>query len=86
MAEGAISAKHKELIALAIGVSQHCSGCIGFHVKALLKISSRFSYHRQRNTAGAQGSGAPPLRLRMRMQVVRFGRGGAVTVQAQLGQ
>ena len=27
MAEGAISAKHKELIALAIGVSQHCSGC-----------------------------------------------------------
>ena len=24
MAEGAISAKHKELIALAIGVSQHC--------------------------------------------------------------
>lgn len=28
MAEGAISAKHKELIALAIGVSQHCSGCI----------------------------------------------------------
>ena len=35
MAEGAISAKNKELIALAIGVSQHCSGCIGFHVKAL---------------------------------------------------
>jgi AhpD family alkylhydroperoxidase len=38
MAEGTISAKHKELIALAIGVSQHCSGCIGFHVKALLKL------------------------------------------------
>lgn len=38
MAEGAISAKHKELIALAIGVSQHCSGCIGFHVKALHKL------------------------------------------------
>ena len=40
MAEGAISAKHKELIALAIGVSQHCSGCIGFHVKALLKLGA----------------------------------------------
>jgi AhpD family alkylhydroperoxidase len=38
MAEGTISTKHKELIALAIGVSQHCSGCIGFHVKALLKL------------------------------------------------
>jgi AhpD family alkylhydroperoxidase len=38
MAEGAVSAKHKELIALAIGVTQHCSGCIGFHVKALIKL------------------------------------------------
>lgn len=40
MAEGAISAKHKELIALAIGVSQRCSGCIGFHVKALKKLGA----------------------------------------------
>ena len=38
MAEGAVSAKHKELIALAIGITQHCSGCIAFHVKALLKL------------------------------------------------
>ena len=38
MAEGAIGAKHKELIALAIGITQHCSGCIGFHVKALIKL------------------------------------------------
>ena len=38
MAEGAVSAKHKELIALSIGVTQHCSGCIGFHVKALVKL------------------------------------------------
>lgn len=38
MAEGAVSAKHKELMALAIGVTQHCSGCIAFHVKALIKL------------------------------------------------
>lgn len=38
MAEGAISAKHKELIALAIGISQRCSGCIGFHTKALVRL------------------------------------------------
>ena len=25
-------------MALAIGITQHCSGCIGFHVKALLKL------------------------------------------------
>lgn len=38
MAEGALSAKHKELMALAIGITQHCSGCIAFHVKALIKL------------------------------------------------
>jgi AhpD family alkylhydroperoxidase len=38
MAEGSVSAKHKELMALAIGITQHCSGCIGFHVKALKKL------------------------------------------------
>ena len=40
MAEGAVSAKHKELIALAIGITQHCSGCVGFHVKALIKLGA----------------------------------------------
>jgi AhpD family alkylhydroperoxidase len=38
MTEGAVSEKHKELIALAIGITQHCSGCIGFHVKALRRL------------------------------------------------
>jgi AhpD family alkylhydroperoxidase len=38
MAEGAVSTKNKELIALAIGITQHCSGCIGFHVKALRRL------------------------------------------------
>ena len=40
MAEGALTSKHKELIALAIGVTQRCSGCIGFHVKALQKLGA----------------------------------------------
>jgi len=38
MAEGTVSAKHKEMIALAIGVTQHCGGCIAFHVKALRRL------------------------------------------------
>ncbi|GLS16161.1 carboxymuconolactone decarboxylase family protein [Hydrogenophaga electricum] len=38
MADGAISARHKELMALAIGITQRCSGCIGFHVKALHRL------------------------------------------------
>lgn len=40
MAEGALSAKTKELLALAIGVAGHCDGCIGFHVKALVALGA----------------------------------------------
>ena len=38
MTAGALDARTKELIALAIGITQHCSGCIAFHVKALHKL------------------------------------------------
>lgn len=36
--EGSLSALHKELIALAIGVASRCDACIGFHVKALIRL------------------------------------------------
>lgn len=39
MKTGALEEKHKELMALAIGITQHCSGCIGFHVKALKRLN-----------------------------------------------
>lgn len=32
VADGALSGKVKELIALAIGIAVHCDGCISFHV------------------------------------------------------
>ena len=38
MAAGALDAKTKELIALAVGVAARCDGCIGFHVKALVQL------------------------------------------------
>ncbi len=38
MKDGALDAKTKELIALAIGVAARCDGCIGFHVQALIKL------------------------------------------------
>lgn len=58
MAEGAISAKNKELIALAIGVTQHCSGCIGFHVKALVKLGcSKAELEEMLNVAVYMGGG-----------------------------
>lgn len=40
MADGALSRKTKELIALALGVAAHCDGCIGFHVQALVKLGA----------------------------------------------
>jgi AhpD family alkylhydroperoxidase len=37
---GAVDQKTKELIALAIGVTQRCDGCIGFHAKALTELGA----------------------------------------------
>lgn len=38
--EGTLDKKTKELIALAIGVSTRCDGCIGFHAKACLELGA----------------------------------------------
>jgi AhpD family alkylhydroperoxidase len=38
MKAGALSALDKELVALGIGVAARCDGCIGFHVKALIRL------------------------------------------------
>ncbi len=38
--DGALSAKDKELMALAIGVAIRCEGCIAFHAKAAAKYGA----------------------------------------------
>lgn len=38
--DGALDKKTKELIALAIGVSTRCDGCIGFHTQALVRLGA----------------------------------------------
>lgn len=40
IAAGEISAKNKELMALAIGISKQCVDCIGFHVKAAIEAGA----------------------------------------------
>ncbi|MDD2743653.1 MAG: carboxymuconolactone decarboxylase family protein [Rhodocyclaceae bacterium] len=40
MKAGALSEIDKELLALAIGISTHCDGCIGFHLKALIRLGA----------------------------------------------
>ena len=40
MEPGVLSGIDKELIALAIGVAARCDGCLGFHVKALVRLGA----------------------------------------------
>jgi len=61
MAEGAVSAKNKELIALAIGITQHCSGCIGFHVKALHRLQCTRAELEEMLTVCVYMGGGPAL-------------------------
>lgn len=37
MADGAVPASVKELVALAIAVSTHCDGCVAYHAKAAVQ-------------------------------------------------
>lgn len=37
---GALDAKTKELIALAIGIDARCDGCLAFHAKALVRLGA----------------------------------------------
>lgn len=38
--DGALDKTTKELIALALGVAGHCDACIGFHVRALVRLGA----------------------------------------------
>jgi AhpD family alkylhydroperoxidase len=40
MTDGALNAKTKELMALALGVAARCDPCIGYHVQALVKLGA----------------------------------------------
>lgn len=40
MAEGALSALNKELIATAIAVATRCEGCVGYHVRSLVRMGA----------------------------------------------
>jgi len=40
LAPGALDAKTKELLALALGVASRCDPCIGFHAQALVRLGA----------------------------------------------
>lgn len=58
IADGALDAKTKELIALAIGVAARCDGCLGFHTKALVRLgASEAEVHETLGVAIYMGGG-----------------------------
>jgi len=40
MKEGAVSALNKELVCIGIGITQRCLDCIGYHVKAAIRLGA----------------------------------------------
>jgi len=38
--DGALTKKMKELIALSLGVAAHCDACLGYHLKALVRLGA----------------------------------------------
>lgn len=39
-ADGALSTKTKELIALSLGIAARCDGCLAFHARALVELGA----------------------------------------------
>jgi AhpD family alkylhydroperoxidase len=61
MQPGALSAIDKELMALAIGVATHCDGCIGFHVKSLVRLGASHEQLTETLAVAVYMGGGPSL-------------------------
>lgn len=61
MAEGALTAKTKELIAMALGVAARCDACIGFHAKALVALGVTQAELREALAVAVYMGGGPSL-------------------------
>ncbi|WP_222564241.1 carboxymuconolactone decarboxylase family protein [Novilysobacter antarcticus] len=61
MEPGVLSAIDKELMALAIGVATRCDGCIGFHVKALVRLGASYKQLTETLAVAVYMGGGPSL-------------------------
>jgi AhpD family alkylhydroperoxidase len=59
--DGALDKKTKELIALGIGISTRCDGCIGFHTEALIKLGVSREEFREVLSMAIYMGGGPSL-------------------------
>lgn len=57
-ADGALSAKHKELMAMAIGIAVRCHGCLAFHAQACVRMGvTRAEFEEMLQVAMYMGGG-----------------------------
>ncbi len=61
MEPGVLSAIDKELMALSIGVATKCDGCIGFHVKALVRLGASYQQLTETLAVAVYMGGGPSL-------------------------
>ena len=61
MEPGVLSAIDKELMALSIGVAGHCDGCIGFHVKTLVRLGASHAQLTETLAVAVYMGGGPSL-------------------------
>lgn len=61
MEPGVVSAIDKELMALSIGVATHCDGCIGFHVKTLVRLGASYAQLTETLAVAVYMGGGPSL-------------------------
>ena len=59
--DGAISAKQKELIALAIGVTVRCDGCVAFHARAACRRGATRAEVAEAISVAIQMGGGPSM-------------------------
>lgn len=61
MAPGVLTALEKELIATGIAVHTRCDGCIGFHVKSLVRLGATREQVNEMLTVAVYMGGGPSL-------------------------
>ena len=61
MRDGVIDPKTKEMIALGIGVASRCDGCIGFHVRTLVKMGMTLQEQEELLGVAVYMGGGPSL-------------------------
>jgi len=61
MEAGSVSARSKELMALALGIAAHCDDCIAFHARALVAMGATRAELEQTIAVAVYMGGGPSL-------------------------